>query len=87
MQNYFNENDNSIDFEILNLKEAIKIVRENQHLIEDTRDDHEANRTDQRYTEIIINSPVFYNLKLIPTCKYKYQSQFSRAQFSEPELK
>lgn len=84
MQEFYNEN-NQNNFEILNLKEAIKIVSDNEHLISEP--EAEVNRDQSKYTEIIVNSPVFYNLKLIPTCKYKYQSQFSRAQFSDPELK
>jgi hypothetical protein len=74
-------------FEILNLKEALDLIETNKTINISTS----ATTMDQsmcaKYLEIIMESPVFYNLNLIPTCKYKYQSQFTKSQFSIPELR
>lgn len=78
----------SPQFEIINLKESIEIVDNIKKMEAEKRaelDLKKNNGMPTKFLELIITSPVFYNISLIPNCKYKYQSHFKRSQFSDSE--
>jgi hypothetical protein len=82
----------SKQFEIINLNDALKLINDNKTFIDEkTQDTNELSKSDQymprKYLELIVTSPVFCNPKLIPSCKYKFQSQFTKALFTDAELK
>ncbi len=84
MYTYLSAN-SSQKFEILNMKDSLRICNENTDLNKElTAND---NYMSAKYIDIIVNSPVFYNLELIPTSRYKYQSQFTKCQFHDAEIK
>lgn len=76
----------SDNFEIKNLPEALEIVNKLPSLnltVEKFLDPRKG--LSPKALDIIITSPVFYNVNLMPNNKYKYKSTFKRAIFSDTE--
>ena len=80
----------------MNLNEALKLVEENKTFIDGqtaidggpTETSSKSEKYPKKYLDLIVTSPVFYNGKLIPKNKNSnFRSQFSRATFSDVELK
>lgn len=85
----------SKNFEIFNLNEALKLINDNKafsycdskSVASSSESLNSQNDMSKQFLDLIITSPVFYNTRLIPSCKYKFQSQFTRTVFSDVELK
>jgi dihydrofolate reductase len=80
------------NFEIINLAESLEImekVKQEPANVDSSAAlnlDFNLNQgMPIKYLEIILNSPVFYNTNLIPSCKYKYHSHFKRFSLSDTE--
>jgi hypothetical protein len=76
----------SDNFEIKNLSEALQIVNNLPNLnltVEKYLDPRKG--LSSKIIDVIIMSPVFYNVNLMPNNKYKYKSTFKRAIFSDTE--
>lgn len=73
----------SPQFEITNLKDALKVIEELESLNLPKWDLN--NGVPTKILELIVNNRVFYNTNLIPVNKYKYSSQFTRSSFSDCE--
>jgi hypothetical protein len=76
----------SDEFEIKNLPEALNIVNSLPSLnltIEKFLDPRKG--LSPKVLDLVITSPVFYNISILPNTKYKYKSTFKRAIFSDTE--
>lgn len=74
------------NLEILNLKESLEIVSNIQKMSKEELNFDLKQGIPSKFLEIIITSPVFYNTNLVPNLsKFKYQSHFKRAQFTDTE--
>lgn len=74
------------NFGICNLDEALKIISDIQQMSTEELNMDLKQGIPSKFLEIIITSPVFYNTSLIPNLsRFKYYSQFKRAQFTDTE--
>jgi hypothetical protein len=81
------------DFHVENLKGALAIIDEiksfDSNYVTTLQTASALSRYQHRLPtqmlELIVKSPVFYNTNLLPNCRFKYQSQFKRAQFCDGE--
>jgi len=77
----------SSHFEIANLKDSLEILEK----IKSESVQLKASNVDfnqgmpLKFLEIVLTSPVFYNINLIPSAKYKYHSHFKRFSLSDTE--
>jgi hypothetical protein len=80
------KNNLASNFEILNLNESLQILNANKQFLS-LKPEEKTSSITNKYCDIIVSSPVFYNIDLLPTTRYRYSSQYTKAQFSEPEQK
>ncbi len=77
----------SSTFEIVNLADSLEIIER----IKTESVQLKASKVDfnhgmpLKFLEIVLTSPVFYNINLIPSSKYKYHSHFKRFSLSDTE--
>lgn len=74
------------NFGICNLDEALQIILNIHKMTTEELSMDLKQGIPSKFLEIILTSPVFYNTSLIPNLsKFKYHSQFKRAQFTDTE--
>ena len=83
----------SSDFHVFNLNDALTIVDDMRNydaehvaaLAAASASSRHQHQIPAQMFELIVKSPVFYNTRLLPNCRFKYQSHFKRSQFSDTD--
>jgi hypothetical protein len=71
-------------FKIENLNDSLKLINRLDSIASSDEQAKSFGLTN-KFLEVIVTSPVFCNIELIPKCRYKFQSQFKRSIFSDSE--